>query len=178
MNSSPNESWVGNITADQVREVWDGQIRSVAADLISPDVSPATRQFLTEVGLPTMDVLNMSFAHDSRLSSTVRREGREYLVVTDDESNVVFAVDVKTDQVVDITRSLPNYPRFINSNVATLVFFIGLLNKNVMSLEVVDREILADAVDSVRIPMRDLDPAAMEGKPWNDLLDDLETQYE
>ncbi|MDQ3274220.1 MAG: SUKH-4 family immunity protein [Actinomycetota bacterium] len=179
MNSSPNESWVGNITADEVREVWNGQIRPITAGLISPDVSPATRQFLTEVGLPTTDVLNMSFAHDSRLSSTVRRKGgREYLVVTDDESNVVFAIDVKSDQVVDITRSLPNYPRFINSDVAALVFFIGLLKKNVMGLEEVNEEILTDAVDSVRISMRDLDPAAMEGKPWNDLLDDLETQYE
>lgn len=179
MDSSPNEGWVGNITADEVREVWDGQIRPVAADLVSPDVSPVTRQFLTEVGLPTPEVDNISFAFGSRLSSTVRQEGREYLVVTDEESEVAFAVDVKSDQVSDIDLSYPEYTRFFNSNIAALVFFLGLLNKNVLSLEEVNKEILADAVDSVRIPLRARDPAAMEGQTaWKEWLDDLETQYE
>jgi SUKH-4 immunity protein of toxin-antitoxin system len=179
MNNSPNGGWVGNITADEVREVWDGQIQPVAVDLVSLDVSPATRHFLTEVGLPTMEVLGISFAHGSRLSSTVRQEGREYLVVTDDESNVAFAVDVKSDQVFDINLSYPKYTRFFNSNIATLVFFLGLLNKNVMSLEEMNEEILADAVDSVRIPLRARDPAAMEGEAaWKEWLADLETQYE
>jgi ATP-dependent DNA helicase RecQ len=48
-----NESRAGNVTADEVREVWDGHIRAVAAELISPDVSPATRQFLAEGGSGT-----------------------------------------------------------------------------------------------------------------------------
>ena len=179
MNSSANESWVGNITADEVREVWDGQIRTVPADLVSPDVSSATRQFLTEVGLPTTEVDNIIFAFDSRLSSTVRQEGREYLVVTDDESNVTFAIDVESEQVFRFHPSRSKYTRFFNSNIATLVFFLGLLKKNVLSLDEVDQEILADAVDSVRIPLSARDPAAMEGETnCKDWLDDLETQYE
>lgn len=179
MSNSPNESWVGNITADEIREVWDGQIRPVEADLISPGVSPATRQFLTEVGLPATEVLNISFALGSQLSSTVRQEEREYLVLTDEESGIAFAVDVQTDKVFDINLSRPQYTRFFNSNIAALVFFLGLLKKNVLSLEEVDEEILADAVDSVRIPLSARDPAAMEGEtPWKALLDDLETQYE
>jgi len=179
MNSSANEGWVGNITADEVREVWDGQIRPVPADLVSPDVSPSTRQFLTEVGLPTTEVLGINFALDSPLSSTVRQEGREYLVVTDDESNVTFAINVESEQVFRFHPSRFKYTRFFNSNIATLVFFLGLLKKNVLSLDEVNEETLGDAVDSVRISLSARDPAAMEGETkWKAWLDDLETQYE
>jgi hypothetical protein len=178
MNDPVNEGWTGGITGDDVRAVWDGQIQPIAGDLVASNASPATRQFLTQVGLPIVEVLGVSFATDERLSETEQQHGRELLIVTDAESAMSFAVDVRSEQVFQIDPALPRYIRFFNSDLAALVFFFGALNKEVLSRQELTDEIFEDAMDGVRAQLSARDPAAMEGESaWNALLDDIEAQY-
>lgn len=167
--------WDADFGADEVREVWDGDIQPIAAELLPPDVSPATRRFLTEVGLPTVEEAGIVFARDDRLSSTIHRRGRELLPVTVvGVSGLNFGIDVRSDEVFHFDKSPSDYLGFFNSNIAALVFFHGLLRKDVLSLRDVEQEVVEDAIESVRNVMEARDPAAMEDldRGWNEILDE------
>lgn len=175
MNDSSGQSWDVEFGADEVRELWGGDLGPVPAELIAPDVTPATRRFLTEVGLPTVEVYGIEFVHDDRLSTTTRRARRELLVVTAvGESGLNFGIDVPSDQVFHFDRGLADYLGFFNSNIASMVFFLGLLRTRIRSLGDVDEDVLQEAIDEVRAVMRDRDPAAMADRDtgWHEILDE------
>jgi len=126
MNSSPNGGWVGNITADEVCEVWDGQLQPVAADLISTDVSPSTRQFLTKVGLPTRYSELITFHHDERLLRPVTMASVKYHTLADAASRPV-ALKAHTDEVWALDPTGRGGDRFVNTHPSFLVLFLGIL---------------------------------------------------
>lgn len=174
MNRVPG--WVGKFDPDEIREVWDGQIEPVDGSLVGPGVSPDTRRFLTEVGLPTVKVYGIRFVRDERLSRRLRHDDREYLVVAEEcDPNFVFAVDVRSDSVFKVYRPSSKYTQFCNSDIVAFTFFFGLLNRDVLGLE---GEIIGDAITTVRTALRERDPAALDiDTQWDALLDDLATQY-
>jgi hypothetical protein len=127
MNNSPNGGWVGNITAEEVREAWDGQLRPVAADLISPDIAPSTRQFLTEVGLPTWGYSELiTFLPDERLLRSVTVASVEYHMLAEEAGRPV-AVKAHTDEVWALDPTGRSRQRFVNTHPAFLVLFLGIL---------------------------------------------------
>ncbi|MEH1017709.1 SUKH-4 family immunity protein [Micromonospora sp. CPCC 206060] len=175
MNDSPNTNW-GGITTDEIREVWGGQLQPIPEELIAPVVTPYTRRFLTKVGLPATDVLGVDFLFEGPLLSVASQEGRDYLVVTQARSNASFAVDVRTDQVVEYNQSAPGGTRFMNSDIAALIFFLGQMRK-ALSLEEIPA--IQAAIDDVRTSVTIHDLAAMEDEAaWKLWLDDLESQIE
>lgn len=170
------------ITAEELRQVWDGQLRPIPQELIPAAVSPKTRRLLAEVGLPTAGGLGNDFVFDSRLSSTVSQNGSDYLIVSEGcywenfkiWSVLPFAVDTRTDHVVELSKDNPEDTRFFNTDLATLMLFLGQLWR-VMSLDTAP-EALAALAD-IRSALSRMDPAAIEvGAPWWRWLDDFESQ--
>jgi SUKH-4 immunity protein len=105
-------------------------------------------------------------------------------VLTEEDANVWYGVDVDSGEVFDTTALAPQYIRFFkpdrirffNSDIAALVFFLGRLER-LFNLEVADEHTVPPAVQSLRASLRVRDPAAMTGKtPWSILLDELESQ--
>ncbi|MBO4210602.1 SUKH-4 family immunity protein [Micromonospora echinofusca] len=173
MNDSPEHHW-GGLTADEIREVWDGRLRPVPAELITPAVTPHTRRFLTEVGLPDVAVLGVDFLFEGPLTAVTEQGSREYLVVTQQRSNASFAVDLQNDQVVEYHPTAPEGTRFMNSDLAALLFFLGQVRK-ALTLEEIPA--LEEALEDVRTSVAVHDPAAMEDEAaWKLWLDDLESQ--
>lgn len=170
-----NDSW-GGIMADELREAWGGHLRPIPEGLIAAVVSPDTRRLLTEVGLPTAEVLGIDFVFDDRLSSVALRGGREHLVVTGARSFLSFAVDPETDQVFEFDRRDPGDTSFVNSDLATLILFLGQVWR-AMSLNEVPA--VEAALAEIRASLSMLDPAAVEERaPWWYLLDELESSVE
>ena len=168
-----DESW-GGLTADEIIEVWDGQVRPIPSEAIATAVSSETRRLLTEVGLPTVRLLGSSFVFDDRLSNTKSQDGHDYLVLTDEPYLRSFALDTRTDEVVEFDQRDAAHTRFVNTDLATLIFFLGRLWRAVNSDT--NAEALA-ALDEIRSALSTFDPAAMEeGAPWWLRLDDLESQ--
>ncbi|MFD0362776.1 SUKH-4 family immunity protein [Nocardia sp. GCM10030253] len=165
-----------DLSAEEIREVWDGELQPVLPELIPTRVPSATREFLTTVGLPTTSLLAISFIRDDRLSTLVRRDGAEYLVFAQDTTNSVFGVDLESERVYRIDRGRTV---FYNSDLALFVYFHGLLRQNVLSLSEVDEELLFNAINSVREPLAERDPEALsDDAPWEWFLSELETEWE
>jgi hypothetical protein len=175
-----NHSEFGGFDPAEIRDVWNQKMQPIADQVISPKVSVATRRFLSEVGLPIDHSMpDVEFVYDDRLSGTVRSNGSEFLVITDTDSPVVLAVEVVSDQVYELDLSDPANNRFFNSSLPALVFFLGLLNKNVLGLADWTEETLPPAVEGVWDELVARDPRAMDGTtPWKAWLDDLGSQYE
>jgi hypothetical protein len=56
---------------------------------------------------------------------------------------------------------------------------VAVLQKNVLSLQEVNEQLLLDAVNSVRIPLAERDPEALsDDAPWQWTLSDLETEWQ
>ncbi|WP_040776285.1 SUKH-4 family immunity protein [Nocardia pneumoniae] len=169
-----------DLSAEEIRGVWRGQVQPVSAELLPPGLPPATREFLTTIGFPTVPVLDYTFFRDDRLSALIRRGGHEYLVFAENTSNSVFGVELESEAVYRMHRAYPEDQRdFYNSNIALFVYFHGLLDKNVLSLDEVNEQLLVDAVNSVRVPLAERDPGALsDDAPWRWTLSDLETEWQ
>lgn len=161
MGDSAYRGWVGGITADEVRDAWGGELRTIPADAIAPGVSTRTHRFLTEVGLPTGDCVGMTFRHDG-LAYSSRQDDRDYLVLTD---TIVTALDLASDQVYSVLNHDLKDPHFLNSDLAAFVYFSGMLQQamqRVDSATEFSEELVWDATDGLRTLLAARDPAAME----------------
>ncbi|WP_410628214.1 SUKH-4 family immunity protein [Amycolatopsis sp. cmx-8-4] len=175
MTDRGNDTW-GGITADELREAWDSRLRPIPDDLIAAAVSPVTRSLLTEVGLPTVEVLGVSFVSGSGLSNVERHAGNEYLVVTDAMPYMAYAIDVDTDEVVEFDRRDPAGTRFVNSDLATLILYLGQVWR---AASLTEAAAAKAAFAEIRESLSLLDPVAVEeGAPWWLLLDELESNAE
>ena len=58
---------------DDIREWWQGSILPIPVDLVGPQASVTTKEFLVEVGLPTVNALEFTFYHDERLLTPIVR---------------------------------------------------------------------------------------------------------
>jgi hypothetical protein len=171
---------VADLSAEEIRRVWDGQVWPVSPELVPAHVPAGTREFLTTIGLPTVQVLDITFIRDQRLATPIRRAGRECLVFAENTSDSVFVVDLESERVYRTDRTRDGkYMDFYNSSLSRFVYFHGLLQKNVLSLEEVDEQLLLDAVNSVRVPLAERDPQALSNDaPWQWTLSDLETEWQ
>lgn len=178
MSTSTNSAWPHDFDPDEVRAVWNGRL--VTVEHVSSRVSAPTRWFLAEVGLPAdPDLPEMIFVHDDRLSGTASYRGREFLVITDAGSPIGLAIDLASDHVHEFDDKAAMAGRLFNSNVAALVYFVGLLNREVLTLQEQPETILVPAVERIWSELARRDPAALKGEsPWKAWLDDLGSQYE
>ena len=159
------------ITADEVRRVWDGRIEPVSGEFLPTVLSPATREFLTTVGLPTVPTLSGTFIRDGRLSTTVSLAGQEYLVCTEDEPGDAFAIELISGQVFRVQPPNPAFTCFYNSDIARFLYFYGILHREVLSF-IQDGVLLSEAqFESILGTLTDIeaelharDAAAIDGE--------------
>lgn len=179
MSTSTNSSWSHDFDPAEVRAVWNGQLRSVRGALPRA-VSEATRSFLTDVGLPDdPTVPDILFRYDNSPAAIVRPAGSDRLLITKTTSPIGLAIDLATDRVYEFTGRETWPDRLFNSNIAALVYFVGLLNREVLNLSDYSQEVLAPAVARVRRELLRRDAAAMgPDSPWKAWLNDLGSQYE
>lgn len=175
MTDPTDSSWLNEFPPDDVRAVWDGRLQPIADRDIPSSASAATRQFLIDVGLPADPELpDMIFVHDDRLGRTVRYARRELILITDDESPIALVIDSASDQVYEFDARASRPERLFNSNIAALVFFVGVLQKDVFSRESWTEEELVSAVEQIWRDLAERDPEALEGEtPWSAWLNDL-----
>ncbi|WP_433680400.1 hypothetical protein [Nocardia sp. CA-119907] len=57
MTGDNDRGRVGNVTAEEVCRVWGDQLQPVPSELVSPRLSVSTREFLSAVGLPTVETV-------------------------------------------------------------------------------------------------------------------------
>ncbi|MBO0811086.1 MAG: SUKH-4 family immunity protein [Microlunatus sp.] len=179
MNTSTNSSWLRDFDPDEVRAVWNGRLERVG-DQVSPKVSPATRRFLADVGLPTSLALPyIIFVYDHRLSTTAQFEARDLLIITDARSPIGLGIDVGSDRVYELNTDRSAPERLFNSNIAALVYFVGRLDRDVLSLEEQPEAVLVPAVERIWDELVQRDPEAMDpDSAWRAWLDDLGSQHE
>ena len=179
MSTSTHSKWSPDFAPDEVRAVWNGRLSSVSGPLPHA-MSAATRAFLTDVGLPDDRALpDMIFNHGSSPAAIVRSAGCDRLLITAARSPIGLAIDLASDRVYEFNGRESRPDRLFNSNIAALVYFVGLLNRDVLSLADHSEEVLVPAVARVWGELLRRDNAAMEGRsPWKAWLDDLGSQYE
>ncbi|GAB2712715.1 SUKH-4 family immunity protein [Nocardia thraciensis] len=166
------------LSAEEIRDVWGGNVQPVSGELIPAGVPSTTTQLLTTVGLPTVPLLGFTFFRDHRMAVT-QHDGRAYLVFGIDSAGSALAVDLESEHVCRVDPEPGGEVAFYNSTLALFVYFHGLLQRNVLSLTEVDEQLLADAVDSVWRPLEEQDPPAVADRaPWHWVLADLETQWQ
>jgi hypothetical protein len=90
----------------------------------------------------------------------MRRSEREYLLLTDSR-HFLCALDVESDHVMSVFDYELRYPEFFNSDLGAFTFFIGMLEKDVLSPDQATEQIV-EALDRVEAALQARDPAAME----------------
>ena len=180
MEATASDNWAEEFSPDEIRSVWNGKLRPIADDVIARQISAPTREFLVRIGLPNdPDLPDASFADNSRLSKIVHHAGMDLVMITDDDSPTAFGIDVVSDRVYAVRLSNARYTRFFNSSVAATVYFLGMLNRDILTLPEADELTLTRAIDGIWDALMARDPRAMEGpSPWKAWLDALGGQYE
>ncbi|MFI7080063.1 SUKH-4 family immunity protein [Micromonospora sp. NPDC049903] len=173
------------ITDAEVRQAWEGRLAPVVPALVPAAIPPGTRRFLTEVGLPTVEVLNVYFPEGGHLPDPVRQGQLQFLVVTADHSHICLAVELSSERAFEFAAAAAHHTRVINSDIAALLYFLGVLRTTMSRLDdldeqgLLDAEILAEGMAGIRASLLARDPTAGYGQtPWTLLLNDLESQFE
>lgn len=179
MTVNGGQSWFSDSLAGEARLVWEDLLEPVPSHLVSTHLSTPTRRFLTDVGLPTVPIRDITPLHDSRLLVTTHQEGREYVALAEgSEPSYCFAVELATDRVFYLDE-IPRYSRLVNSNVGLFVLFLGKYHRHVLGLATVNQESLEAAVADVWQQLRIWDPEATDDRGWWDLtLEQIATEYE
>lgn len=179
MSTSTNSAWLQDFDPDEVRAVWNGLLRKVSGTL-PPAMSAPSRSFLADVGLPDDPGLpDMIFRHHAGPEAIVQSGGRDRMIITETTSPIGLAIDLASDGVYEFNGRDSWPDRLFNSNIAALVYFVGVLNREVLTLSDYSEEVIVPAVARVWGELLRRDGAAMEGhSPWKAWLDDLGSQYE
>lgn len=177
MTAADVPSW--DDLVEQVRRIWDGRLAQIRPEFVDPRVSDRTRRFLTTVGLPTVDVRDITFVHDERLLDIFSRAGRDYLVVTA-EPDYRYGVDLASDEVVCLYDSYPDDDAAANSNIAAFVLTLGLLHTRLFQGNAGTQASVAAAVDTIWDQLDRWDPAAVDddASHWSTLLDEYAMEYD
>jgi hypothetical protein len=147
----------------EIREAWSDRIRPVPGEVIGSHASAATRAFLTSVGLPATGPWDLAFHRDHRLAAPLSRPDGTYLVVGSQDGAALIAVESGSDQLWDLDPGRPAYRRFINSNLALFLLFLGNYSALLPELERMHQERGEAVVAELRERIRARDPAAVDG---------------
>jgi len=181
MTNKTDPGWSDEVVA-HVRRVWGDQLRPIDPARIHPDLSAATRQYLTDVGLPDFKP-NWGFECVlDRTDQVLTRDGRDYVVVGGIRgTTLLYGVDVRTDQVFCVNpQDLVDEPELMNTTVALWVLSAGAVDREIISqIGVVEPESAeAEAlVEGVRQFLTAMDPVAMRherGRNWHGYLNSFE----
>ncbi|BBH68374.1 hypothetical protein ACTI_50590 [Actinoplanes sp. OR16] len=179
MTDETDSGWSDEVVA-HVRRLWGDQLRPIDPRRIHPDLSAATRRYLTDVGLPDFEP---SWGFECTLDRTdqiLARDGRDYVVVGGIwGTTLLYGIDIRTDQVFCVNpRDLGEEPELMNTTVALWVLSAGVIERQIMSqtgdMEPESAEAL---VEGVRQVLTAMDPAAMRyqrGRNWHGYLNSFE----
>lgn len=166
----------------EVRWVWGDGLEPVRPELIRPEVSARSREFLATVGLPKARILDIVPIRDERLLDLVSRGDRQYVTLATNENlgSYRYGADVETGVVMYLQDEMPQFDCLTNSNIAAFVLILGLYKRHYIGLERVTKSAVADAVDAIFEQLGEWDPDALrdEYSRWNVLLDEHATQYD
>jgi hypothetical protein len=180
MTEPAEHTWDDIIT--EARRVWGDQLEPVRPELVHPEVSARTREFLTTVGLPTVGILDIIPLHDERLLDLVSRGDRRYVTVATNENlgTYCYGVDVETGVVMYLQDRMPQFDCLANSNIAAFVLMLGLYKHHYVDVESFTKQAVEAAVDALFDQLGEWDPDALndDDSRWNILLDEHATQYD
>ncbi|MEC3920312.1 SUKH-4 family immunity protein [Nocardia sp. CDC160] len=156
----------------------DDLIKSVVAiwgdhhlDVLPPGqvylgLSAPTREFLTTVGLPTVEVGSFTPLPVGGVLGSKYVGDREYVPVINDVcGDLRFAVEVRSDRVFCLfDNSTEVY--LANSNLGLFVMFVGRFYRELWELAEPNEENLSSAVGSIVEGLMAFDPLALDRDAW------------
>ena len=180
MTASTDDTWDDLVA--EVRRVWGDGLEPVRPELIRPEVSARTREFLVTVGLPKDRILDIFPIRDERMLNLVSRGDRQYLTIAtnEDTATYYYGVDVATGVVMFLDEKMSQFDCMANSNLAAFVLILGMYKRHYFELERLTKSAVADAVDAIYEQLGEWDSDALgdDESRWNILLDEHLTQYD
>lgn len=172
MSGSRNYSG-GDLERWDSRQWWGDRLVPVSAAVVRERaITTATSAFLTDVGLPVECPLGVTFYRDSRLLAAMRFRDADYLVIGDDYGTSL-ALEPSRDAVWSIDKGIH---RFVNSNVAHFVGFLGMYRFLADRCEDLSGKQESGVVDAFHAWMLRQDDAAFadEDHWWSLIIEQME----
>jgi hypothetical protein len=159
-------TWLNDDLIAEVRAVWGDLLRPLPAERVPAALSAPTREFLTTVGLPTVEVGTFAPLPDAGVLVSTHLGGREYVPVVDGLlGDHRFAVDVDSDKVFCLFDGSADV-LFANSDVGLFVLYIGRFFRDLWELPEPDEENLSSAVGGIVESLMAQDPPALDKSAW------------
>lgn len=169
-HSSQPDGHAADAVADEVRRLWVGRLQPIQPRLLRKELPEPTRTFLAEVGLPTQAPF-VAFYHDERLGDPVSTpDGTFYAVAA--ESLVVLALRAGTSELWAVQPEGLVPQRFVNSDLASFLVFLGYLDARLAALrDAEDEQAARVMVDELRHEFLACDQQALvEPESWWNLV--------
>ncbi|RMI33247.1 SUKH-4 family immunity protein [Nocardia stercoris] len=159
-------SWLNDDLSTAVAAIWGDLLATVPPEQVHPGLSASTREFLTTVGLPTVDVGSFAPLPDGGVLGSMHVADREYVpVVNGVPEDFRFAVDVGSDEVCCLFDGMAEV-FLANSNLGLFVMFVGRVYRDLWQLAEPDEESMSSAVGAIVESLITLDPRALDTGTW------------
>ncbi|MBU3064759.1 SUKH-4 family immunity protein [Nocardia sp. NEAU-G5] len=159
-------SWLNDDLINSVTAIWGDHLEALLPEQVHPGLSAPTRDFLTTVGLPTVEVAPFTPLPDGSVLGSKQVGDREYVpVINGLPDDFRFAVDSGSDEMFclfdDSTEAF-----LANSNLGLFVVFVGRFYRDLWELAEPNEESVSSAVGSIVESMMALDPPALNTRTW------------
>ncbi|MCU1641954.1 MAG: hypothetical protein JWN03_2229 [Nocardia sp.] len=159
-------SWLNDDLGTSVAAIWGNRLKTLPPEQVHPGLSAPTREFLTTVGLPTVQVGAFTPLPDSGVLSSEHVGDREYVPVINGLPNDFrFAVEVGSDEVFCLfDGSTEVY--LANSNLGLFVMFVGRYYRDLWTLAEPNVQSVNPAVGAIVESLMTIDPPALDTSAW------------
>ncbi|MFI6368347.1 SUKH-4 family immunity protein [Nocardia sp. NPDC050630] len=165
----------GHELISEINALWAGHLEQIPAEWIPRGVAPNVTEFLTTVGLPTIEVGNHTFVHDERMSHLIDYLDRHYLLLATANSMLPWVDDSWPSWMADPDNgrvSLPSgsrspHPIFVNSSLPQFLVALRVWHRDIWVPPMMTAEEGLTVYERFERFLADHDPAAAEaGAYW------------
>ncbi|OKK15531.1 hypothetical protein AMK09_25760 [Streptomyces sp. CB02488] len=160
----------------EIDALWASQLKAIPTGRIPHGVAPDVVEFLTSVGLPTVEAQGIAFVHDKRMSHLVERLDRRLLLIATDWEMPSFVADPESGRVHTFAGGRIPGLVLVGSSLPLFLVALGVWRRDIWDPTVVGMtaEDGLAAYERFETVLADLDPAAAEPDAyWPGLLDGL-----
>lgn len=160
----------------EINALWGDRLKTIPTRWIPRGVTREVAEFLTAVGLPTVEVQDIVFVHDERMSHLIEHLDRSYLLLATAGGLPFVVADPDDGRVGAFVGGRSPRMLFVGSNLPQFLVALGFWRRDVWASAVAGMaaEDLLAACKRFEMVLADRDLAATEaGAYWPGLLDVL-----
>lgn len=164
---------------ERIYQAFGDNLRPVPEKALAQrDLSPATRSFLTSVGLPRKCPLQVTLYDDDRLLRPFTSAGITYYALGNDYGTTI-GIRAKTDETWSFDEEGELPLRFINSRIQQFVAFLALYKLKQPDLQKAGDEEATEIVNELRSQFAALDGRAVEDAEnwWSVILEQTQDGF-